>query len=148
MQQNTKTLIISPFCRISQCIGSKWSLWLWLDWFRIRFWKSYRPKSLVQHQPLQYGEAKNIYEILCYNFWRWRKSWSVEKNVWKYWRDDQTNFAFNLPLCQRQGKLFDSTGMWPTEAMFYRSAWTEQNMSIKILFPEPKPNRTEHVKSA
>ena len=93
-------------------------------------------------------EAKNIYEIVCHNFWRWRKCGSVEKNVWKYWRDDQTNFAFNLPLCQRQGKFFDSTRMWPTEAVFYRSARTEQNKSIKVLFPEPKPNRTEHVKSA
>ena len=32
--------------------------------------------------------------------------------------------------------------IWPTEAVFYRSARTEQNKSIKVLFPEPKPNRT------
>ena len=34
------------------------------------------------------------------------------------------------------------------EAVFYRSARTKQNKSIKVLFPEPKPNRTEHLKSA
>ena len=27
--------------------------------------------------------------------------------------------------------------------MFYHSAWTEQKKSIKVLFPEPKPDRTE-----
>ena len=32
--------------------------------------------------------------------------------------------------------------------VFYHSARTEQNKSIEVLFPKPKPNRTEHVKSA
>ena len=32
--------------------------------------------------------------------------------------------------------------------MFYRSAQTEQNKSIKVKFPKLKPNRSERVKSA
>ena len=33
------------------------------------------------------------------------------------------------------------TMQWPTESEFYRSAQTEQNKYIKVLLPEPKPNK-------
>ena len=52
-------------------------------------------------------------------------------------------FSFRLLSLQRWGLKW-----WLTEAVFYYSVQTEQNKSIKVLFPKPKLNRTKHVKIA
>ena len=64
------------------------------------------------------------------------------------WRENKIRYFQVLFLLNKTVEGI-GTIKWPrpTKAVFYRSARIEQNKSIKVLFPKPKPNRTEHVKS-
>ena len=65
------------------------------------------------------------------------------------WLESSQDLIFMFEIQTTLTKIGQNFGKQKLSlAVFYHSAQTEQNKSIKVLFPELKPNRTELLKSA